>query len=125
MSNPSTLADTLLGSGEKRQSFCPGATLLSLFLKHRISNQKAGYKICCNKERLVKGEGVSLTHTSVEMKTRLKNQSHHGPAVHPTHTLNTAYYYDDLFSREYFIKFPAAKETQSLHPSDSKPVMSL
>lgn len=45
-------AVTLLGCREKRQGLCLGATLLA----DAVSNQQASYRICCNKERLVKGE---------------------------------------------------------------------
>lgn len=51
-SDPSPAAVTLLGCREKRQGLCLGATLLA----DAVSNQQASYRICCNKERLVKGE---------------------------------------------------------------------
>lgn len=55
---PPTLAVTLLGSREKRQSLCLEAILLAC----AVSNQQASYRTCCNKERLVKGEGMSKFH---------------------------------------------------------------
>lgn len=54
---PSTLGVTLLGLGRKTKLLPGGHTAVQCF-----SNQ-ASYRICCNRKRLVKGEGVSKCDT--------------------------------------------------------------
>lgn len=113
---PPTLAVTLLGSREKRQSLCLGAILLAC----AVSNQQQVTEPAATRKDLSKERAcLSFTYISAKMKTRPKNQSclRPSPAVHDQSTLNTVCY-NDLLSREYFIKFLTAKESQSLDPTD-------
>ena len=111
----------LLGSKQKRQSFCLEAILLasaSARDKHGAESVATGTGL--SKEKAC----LSLPHTSVTPKARLENRSClcPGPAVHHLSTRHPACYSRTCF-QECLIILPTAKQPGSLDPT-VKPVMS-
>ena len=109
---PPSLAVTLLRSKEKRQSFCLGAALVYFWNAASATNKQVTESIATRKDLSKKRACLSLIHTLVRIKTRLKNQSCLLIQQFTTYSHSTQPAVIWPVFNIYFIRFSTAKETQ-------------